>query len=281
MNASTKWRGYGVCSLALFLVCALALLPAFARAEDGANNSVDSSGDSKTYSALPAAGSITLLLTSEAYGSGATMTGGRISLYCVASVNREDPHDRYYDVLGGQFASCEAVAGIRSMDKQELDAQNPAISAALDKEAADKSVEPLQTVAIVDGEASFPKVEEGLYLIVQTEPSDAQREVQPFVMSVPNEQGELHVVATPKPGAWDGIDPGAPKEQQESKNSEDSEEAAPAAARTTPATTGASSANLSVPATGDRTSWFALAAAAGIALVLLGRRVCVKRNEHE
>ena len=267
MGKSTYGRSHGACFLALLLICVLTLLPAFAFAEDGANN-----GDSSRDSALPAVGSITLLLTGEANGSGATMTGGKISLYCVASVNREDPHDHYYDVLGGQFASCEAVAGIRSMNKQELDAQNPAISAALDKEVADKGVEPLQTVAISDGKASFSKVEEGLYLIVQTELSDAQREVRPFVMSVPNEQGELDVVATPKPNAWDGIDPSTPREQTEPKKSEDDKKTTSTTTSTTPATTGATAANLSVPATSDRTSRFALAAAVGVALVLLGRR---------
>ena len=272
MNTTFYWHSYSTCFIVLVLFCVLALLPAPAFAKDGANNGVDSSENPKTHSESPAVGSITLLLTGEANGSGATMTGGKISLYRVASINRENPHDYYYDVLGGQFASCEAVAGIRSMDKQKLDAQNPAISATLDKEVADKGVEPLQTVAISDGEASFFKLEEGLYLIVQAEPSDAQRKVRPFVMSVPNEQGELGVVATPKPGAWDGVDPSAPKEQQEPKKSENDKNATPAMTNTTPATTGATAANLSVPATSDRTSRFALAAAVGVALVLLGRR---------
>lgn len=276
MNTSSYRRSYGTCFLALFLSFVLALLPTLAFAEDGANNSGASTEESESYSALPAVGYITLLLTGEANGSGATMTGGKISLYRVASINREDPDNHFYDVSGGQFASSEAVAGIRTMSKQQLDAQNPTISETLEKEVTAKGIEPLQTVAIADGEVSFPKVEEGLYLVMQTELSDAQRKVQSFIISVPDEQGELGVVATPKPGAWDGIDPNAPKEKESEKKTQKTEEK-----KTTPATTKTTATKLSVPATGDRTSRFAFVATAGLAFVLLGCYWHVKRNEHE
>lgn len=141
-------------------------------------------------------GSITLQLGDEATGD--TLKGGRISLYCVAVAS--DDGGLHYDVTKGQFASSASVAGIPTMSKAELDARNYELAEALEGQVTALGISPQQVVAIQDGAASFSSLPRGLYLLVQHEPSEGNRKIGAFLMSVPGEGGELNVVAKPKPG---------------------------------------------------------------------------------
>lgn len=122
-------------------------------------------------------------------------------------------------------------------------------------------IQPLQTASIQKGQAVFSKLEKGLYLLVQTTPSNGNRRVRSFLMSVPDADGKLDVVAKPKPGAWDG------KKTSSTKTT---------SAKTTGATTGGTSSICSrVPATDDRLPSLVPPAAAGIVLAAIG--VCGRR----
>lgn len=264
MSTILRFRLCCMCAAALLVGVALALTASIALADE----SVDEG--STAYADAPALGHITLLLTGKANGSGVTMAGGELSLYRVASIDRTNPSQHSYDVSAGQFGSSGAVSGIPSMTKQQLDAQNPTISESLEQEVAKNKVEPLQTVPIASGEATFPQVEEGLYLIMQTKPSDHDRTVRAFIISVPNEAGELGVVATPKPGAWDGFDPNNPNEPNEPKEQEKAKDTKKDEDKKSGSTT-TSATGLKVPAAGDGSSPIALVASTGLALVVAGR----------
>lgn len=138
-------------------------------------------------------GSITLELREDD-----ELTGGKIALYCVAIANHTGR--TYYDVSAGQFASSPAVANIPTMSKEELEEQNSAIATALENEARAQKIEPLEVVEVDGGLAEFSDVPEGLYLLFQTELSEDDRKMNCFLMSIPDDEGELLVVARPKFG---------------------------------------------------------------------------------
>ena len=163
----------------LVIVCLLALPLGIARADV-----VDDTG------------SITLEMGGT--GSSTPMSGGTIVLYRVAGVSSEG--GAHYDVSAGQFASSTVVADISSMDQKKLDEQNESLAQTLSAEAKSNSIDPLQAVSIVEGKASFMDVAVGLYLLVQTETSTDGRMMGPFIMSVPNGEGALDVIAKPKSG---------------------------------------------------------------------------------
>lgn len=266
MSMLARYFGCRCCLVALFLGLALVVLPTPARAQE-----TDGGGSAQASSTASATGFITLLLTGEANGSGSTMTGGEISLYCVATVDRSDSPSGVYSVSNGQFALSKSIEDLGTLTKEQLDARNPTISEALEKDVRAKQVNPLQTEGIEDGAITFSDLNEGLYLLVQTTPSDGNRTLRPFMMSVPNEAGELGVVAKPKPDAWDGVD--SPKEDNPQKdNKADAGSAIPQNQKTTPATTSTPLVEHRVPATGDRTYSFVLTAAIGAGLVVVGAR---------
>lgn len=247
-----------VVAAALLVLFALTMPLSVARADNltqslestEAANAVESADDIGTR-----VGSITLKMTNST-GSDSTMTGGKMSLYRVATVSRgEDKLE--YDVSGGQFGSSKTVADIPTMTKKELDAQNANLSKALVQEIASSNVSALQTVDISNGEARFPTVEEGLYLLVQTQLSNGSRKVNAFLMSVPNDEGELDVVGKPKPGATGTT---KSKEKGTKKTAKASD-------------TDASKVKLRVPTTGDILTVFMPLALAGLVLVLVGASV--------
>lgn len=204
MITSSRVRCLCACAFTLLVMLALAMPLSVARAEDEGAASVanaeasSENGDIESLSG-PRMGSITLHIKSTG-GSGYTMKGGQMSLYLVAAVSGRDTGDLAYDVANGQFPTSQAVQNIPNMTKQELDAQNANISKSLVQEIASSKVTPLETVDIKDNTAVFSSVEEGLYLLVQSKLSTGRRKVNAFLMSVPNDEGELNVEGNPKPG---------------------------------------------------------------------------------
>lgn len=210
-------------------------------------------------------GSITLHIASTG-GSGSALTGGKISLYRVAKVGSTEQGELAYDVAGGQFATSAAAANIPGMTKEQLDAQNANISKELVQQIASGNVQALQTVDIANGEARFPMVEEGLYLLVQTQLSNGERKVNAFLMSVPNADGELNVEGRPKPGAA-----GTGGVRQKSKSTQNT---------ATASAPNPTQLRLRVPTTGDILIVFMPLVAVGLALVLAGTSLG-RRSSHK
>ena len=124
------------------------------------------------------------------------MTDGSISIYTVATVKAENGY--VFDTSTGKFAGSSAVMGIESMDSADLEEQNAAIAAELEKEA--KSDEADSTAMILDGRASFTDLTPGLYLIIQETLSEGNRKINPFLISIPDADGNYEIEAAPKNG---------------------------------------------------------------------------------
>ncbi|MBR3326391.1 MAG: hypothetical protein IKG22_03610 [Atopobiaceae bacterium] len=150
-------------------------------------------------------GSIIMYMSNDDEGTD-RLEDGEIALYRVASVSHVGRGG--YDVSGGQFASSPTVADIPNMSKQELDRQNAKIAAILEQEALTQGIEPMEVSPIAGGFVDFPEVPEGLYLLFQTVLSEDGRKVNPFLMSVPDENGEYVIDARPKPGVPKKTTPG-------------------------------------------------------------------------
>lgn len=144
-------------------------------------------------------GSITLKLGGETKEQ-AALVGGKIALYCVATVDRSG--GARFDVSKGQFANAEVVANIPNMSTAQLDEQNASISAELEKQAKSSGLAPLMSASINQGSVTFSPVSEGLYLLVQTELSQGNRKMNTFLLSVPDKNGQLNIVAQPKSGIY-------------------------------------------------------------------------------
>ena len=258
-------RGAFVCVVAVVLT----LMAPVAKADADAQN------DAKQ----PAVGSITLLLTESNESSASPMEGGKIALYRVATVDTS--HGAAYDVLAGQFASSAVVEKIPSMTKKELDDYNFRIASSLEAELAERDAKPLQTANVAGGKASFSAVEEGLYLVVQAATSKDGQRMSAFLLSVPNDAGELDVVCRPKPGVPTGDDgkddPNNKKDNSGGGTTTNSKKDGTSGGMTTAgkatastSTTSPDSIGLKVPATGDRPATGLPLAFGGLVLVLAG-----------
>lgn len=126
------------------------------------------------------------------------MKGGTLSIYTVASVLLDDA-DQSFDITGGKFADQSIVADIPSMTSEDLAANNSKIASALAKVAS--SVSPDKTASIGSGKASFKGLKPGLYLVVQTKKSDKKATINPFLISIPDAEGNFNLTAQPKAGA--------------------------------------------------------------------------------
>lgn len=127
------------------------------------------------------------------------MTNGDLSLYTVATVKEENGYS--FDITGGSFASSEAVKGIPDMDSKALDEKNAEIAKALEKGIVEKSivdVEVKQKVTVADGACKFENLTPGLYLVMQSNASDGGVKINPFLVSIPGENGSYNIDATPK-----------------------------------------------------------------------------------
>ena len=123
------------------------------------------------------------------------MSGGSLSIYTVATVKEENGYK--FDISGGSFASSEVVKDIPDMNSDELDKNNATIAEALEKNIA--GVEG-KTVDVADGACKFENLTPGLYLVLQSKPSDGGVKINPFLVSIPGENGSYDIVATPKKG---------------------------------------------------------------------------------
>ena len=126
------------------------------------------------------------------------MKGGTLSIYTVATV-LVDNADQSFDITGGKFAGQSAVENIPSMSSEELKANNSKIAAALAKTV--NSVKADKTASISAGKATFTGLKPGLYLVVQTETSDKKVTINPFLISIPDAEGNFNLKALPKAGA--------------------------------------------------------------------------------
>lgn len=193
-------------------------------------------------------GSITVDLSGDGSdGSQAALSDGTVTLYCVATVDWSD--GGRYDVSKGQFADSSVVADIPGMSKKELDDRNATLATSLEKEAATRGLEPMAKADIKSQKAEFPQLPEGLYLLCQSKSSSSNKKMNSFLLSVPNAEGKLDVVARPKKGT-----------STASKKSGSN-----AAKSSTSGASGSSgavtSSNSQVPTTGDASmGWTALAA---------------------
>lgn len=186
-------------------------------------------------------GSVSLVLGDGSGDAESDMVGGTVALYRIASVNQETMR---FDLSGGQFAD-EAdgplgLSRIVQMDTEELDAENEAYSEALELLVEQKGIEPYAIVGIAGGKADFSEVPQGLFLVTQPDKSQGERKMNAFILSVPDEEGALDVIAKPK----SGIDtpeptPTPPPQEEDTPPSSSTERitpASPSQAKTTTST---------------------------------------------
>ena len=140
--------------------------------------------------------SISLKLTYKEADVEKKMTDGSISIYTVATVKVDNGY--VFDTSTGKFAGSSTVAGIPSLNSDTLNQQNSDIAKALEKEA--KSVSADKTAAILEGSASFTDLTPGLYLVIQETLSEGNRKINPFLISIPDAEGNYEIEAAPKNG---------------------------------------------------------------------------------
>lgn len=140
--------------------------------------------------------SITLTMQYDESGKKKDMVGGELSLYTVATVKSE--HGYYWDITEGKFADVKGISDIPSMTTTQLNKNNSSLAKAMEGKAAKVKAE--QTVKIENGKAAFKDLKCGLYLIVQSKPSEGKLVVSSFLISIPDEDGQIYITGNPKPG---------------------------------------------------------------------------------
>ena len=126
------------------------------------------------------------------------MESGKLAIYLVGPAVYDDG-DEVFDIGEGRFASEAAVQKIPDMDSAELEENNPSLSKALDGAAG--KLKPDAEEEIEGGKASFEDLTAGLYFVRQTQASDKGTKITSFLASIPDKEGNLNVVAEPKPEA--------------------------------------------------------------------------------
>ena len=143
--------------------------------------------------------SIDLTLTyKDAKNKEQKMNGGSLGIYTVATVKIENGADQSFDITDGKFSDQSAVAVIPTMSSEELTASNSKIASALAKKAA--SLKADKTASIASGKASFDGLKPGLYLVMQEKKSEKDVTINPFLISIPNAEGNFNLEASPKVG---------------------------------------------------------------------------------
>ncbi len=137
---------------------------------DGADPAAAAAGDDGTL------GSITLNLKYKENNTEKKLTGGKLSIYNVTDLQDWS-----------------------SYTSAELDEKNSGLAKAFLDDELDNA-EPLATKAISNGEVRFENLPKGMYLICQSELSENEMEILPFLMSVPDKNGNINISAAPKPG---------------------------------------------------------------------------------
>ena len=178
---------------ALLLVLCLLVTSALPALATSANiKLVDSSGN-------PTTGTIHVTLYDSANDK--ALSGGKLTLYRVAEVKRQNGNLRYE--YCGDFYGCGIALG---------DLTDSTLAAQL-KEYLPHSAEGTTKTIDADGNVTFRGLELGLYLIVQTEASKGYEPINPFLVSLPMaEDGKWNYAgdASPKVGAYTPTKPDTP-----------------------------------------------------------------------
>lgn len=195
-------------------------------------------------------GSITFTLEWE----GKPLHGGSLTLYRVGDVVFAE--DRW------QF---QPVEGLPALDLSEENLGSPELAQQL-ADAAAEGLEPL-TVPILSGTAAFPGLLPGLYVVTQAESSDGFSPIRPFLISLPQWDGEnyvYHITAAPKVG----LQPEPTEPDEPTRPSDPSDPSDP----TEPE-------EPDLPQTGQLNWPVPVMAVAGLLLVMLGWALCSGRKE--
>lgn len=131
-------------------------------------------------------GSISITMTYQ----GEVVKGGSLTLYRVADVAHDNGN--YFFEYTSDFAGCEVPVDDPSTSR---------IAEALAKIVKDKSLKGTVKSISSKGEVTFPDLEIGLYLLIQTRAATGFNAVSPFLVSVPGRENESYVYdvdASPK-----------------------------------------------------------------------------------
>ncbi|MBQ2730298.1 MAG: hypothetical protein IJF69_05940 [Clostridia bacterium] len=132
-------------------------------------------------------GSISVSMTYE----GKAVGGGELTLYRVAQVHEENGAD-YSFVYTADYAGC-------SVKEETLTASD--VAGELCSYTQKNGIDGITLEPGKDGKATAENLELGLYLVVQTKAAEGFTKVEPFVVTVPQFDGESYmysVDATPK-----------------------------------------------------------------------------------
>ncbi len=197
----TSWSILMITLLCLFLLSAPAALAETAGGADyttGSDTTIETPDVEGSAGSDPAAavsgdsgelGSIELILkyTDKSTNTEKKLTSGALSIYNVTNLKDWS-----------------------QMTSAQLDEQNQTLASGfLNKEL--KNASPLATLDIKNGKVKFENLPKGMYLICQTKLSDGEKKILPFLMSVPDKNGNMNISASPKPGIETEKTPDKPK----------------------------------------------------------------------
>ncbi len=135
-------------------------------------------------------GEITVNMQIETDGTVKTLSGGTMAIYKVAEVygvggTTDSEKGGYFFRLTGEFTGCTEVE-LDGKTGDDLDTKWADYAEILADYAIQNSIVPDDTENIgADGTAAFKNLSAGLYLLVQTEPSEGYSSVNPFLVSMP------------------------------------------------------------------------------------------------
>ena len=142
-------------------------------------------------------GSITFTMSySVQGGKNVKMNGGELQLYTVAYADSGNT-GYFFNTKDGHFAGSAEAKSIEKMDTKQLAEKNAELARKLAEKA--KKVNADQTAAIQDGKAEFSGLRSGLYLIVMPKADKTGASITPFLISVPDKDGNYAITAKPKP----------------------------------------------------------------------------------
>lgn len=215
---------------------------------------------------LTRTGAIELTLTDA---SGATVSGGAVTVYEVAELYLNDGNMAYEYTQS--FADCKAT----------LDVTDTSLAATLVEYVNSNSISGEEKSIEDGGKVSFTNLELGLYLIVQTTESENYETISPFVVTVPIENNgvwDYTVDASPKVGTVtpteEETEPPTEEETEPETSTETEQETEP---ETTTTTTTTSTPTL--PQTGQLNWPIPLLAAGGCLFLILGRCLSHTKNK--
>lgn len=197
----TSWRILMITLLCLFLLSAPAALAETAGGAEyttGSDTTIDTADAEGSAGSDPAAavsgdtgelGSIELILkyTDKSTNTRKSLTNGALSIYNVTDLRDWS-----------------------RMTSAQLDEQNQTLAGDfLNNELKDAA--PLSTQDIKSGKVKFENLPRGMYLICQSKLSDGEKKILPFLMSVPDKNGNMNISASPKPGIETEKTPDKPK----------------------------------------------------------------------